>query len=47
MSPHTAIQDFALLIGVAYLAGGVLGFVPGVMQPPPTNAPELVVQTRF
>ncbi len=36
------IRKFALVFGVLYVISGVLGFVPGVTQPP-HNAPPLVV----
>ena len=30
---------FALFIGVAYLAGGIIGMVPDALKPPPPEAP--------
>jgi hypothetical protein len=30
---------FALIIGIVYLAVGVLGFIPAALQPPPPDAP--------
>ena len=37
------IQTFALIIGIAFLAAGVLGFVPALLTPPPPGH-ELAVQ---
>jgi hypothetical protein len=37
-------RTFALIIGIAFTAAGVLGFVPGLVTPPPENAPELMVE---
>ena len=34
---------FALVIGIAYLAAGVLGLIPAALEPPPPDAPP----TRF
>jgi hypothetical protein len=36
-------RTFALLIGIAFTAAGVLGFVPGLVTAPPANAPDLMV----
>ncbi len=36
-------RQFALIIGIIYLAVGILGFVPGLVQPP-TDAPPLTVE---
>ena len=32
-------STFALIFGIAYLAGGVLGLIPAALQPPPPDAP--------
>lgn len=32
-------STFALVFGVAYLAAGVLGLIPALLQPPPADAP--------
>lgn len=37
-------QKFALIFGIIYVAAGVLGFVPGLLQPP-AGDPPLVVET--
>jgi hypothetical protein len=42
-----AVQTFALAAGVAYLAVGVLGFIPGITQPPPASAPDLAVEAGY
>jgi hypothetical protein len=40
------LQKFALVFGIIYLVVGLLGFVPGVVQPPPADAPHLVVEAN-
>ena len=37
------LRKFALIYGAMFLLGGILGFVPGVTQPP-HHAPPLVVE---
>jgi hypothetical protein len=37
-------RTFALLLGIAFTAAGVLGFVPALVTPPPENAPGLMVE---
>ena len=37
------VRNFALVFGVIYLLAGVLGFVPGVLQPAPADAPPLAI----
>lgn len=32
-------RNFALVIGIVYLAVGVLGFIPALISPPPGDAP--------
>ena len=32
-------STFALIFGIAYLAAGVLGLIPAMLQPPPADAP--------
>ena len=39
-------QKFALAFGILYLVVGLLGFVPGVVQPPPADAPNLMVEAN-
>jgi hypothetical protein len=34
-------RNFALIIGIAFLAAGVLGFVPALLSPPPDTAPRV------
>jgi hypothetical protein len=34
-------RTFSLIIGIAFLAAGVLGFVPAVVSPPPDTAPAV------
>jgi hypothetical protein len=40
-------RSFTLLVGFLYLAGGLLGFLPGLIQPPPTDAPRLAVEGGY
>jgi hypothetical protein len=35
-------RTFALLIGIAFTAAGVLGFVPALVGEPPANAPDVM-----
>ena len=36
-------STFALILGIAYLGAGLLGFIPAALVPPPIDAPP----TRF
>jgi uncharacterized membrane protein len=38
---------FALILGIVYAVVGVLGFIPGVTQPPPSGAPDLAVDNGY
>ncbi len=38
---------FALLLGIAFVLAGVGGFVPGVTQPVPSDAPVLSIGTSY
>ena len=38
---------FALILGIVYTLVGLLGFLPGVTQPPPANAPTLAVDAGY
>ena len=40
-------RTFALVIGIAFLAAGVLGFVPGAVHPPHPGAPDLRVDGGY
>jgi hypothetical protein len=40
-------RRFALILGVVYVLVGIAGFIPGLVSPPPSDAPNLVVQTRY
>ncbi|HET7910035.1 MAG TPA: DUF4383 domain-containing protein [Nitrospira sp.] len=40
-------RDFARVIGILFLAVGVLGFVPGLKSPPPLAAPHLSVEGGY
>jgi Domain of unknown function (DUF4383) len=39
-------KTFGLLIGIAFAAAGVLGFVPALLFPPPPDAPSITL-TQF
>jgi hypothetical protein len=39
------IRQFALIFGIIYLIVGVLGFLPGLVQPAP-HAPPLIVEAN-
>ncbi len=41
------VRDFAKIAGVAFVLVGLLGFVPGITQSPPPNAPDLAVDTSY
>jgi hypothetical protein len=47
MYVRTGVQKFALLFGAVYALIGLLGFVPGALQPPPAGAPALSVGTAY
>lgn len=36
-----SVRTFSLIIGIAFLAAGVLGFVPALVSPPPADAPHV------
>ena len=40
-------RSFALLVGFLYLVGGIFGFLPGLTQPPPADAPHLTVEAGY
>jgi hypothetical protein len=40
-------QSFARLFGWLYVAVGILGFVPGIVQPTPVGAPALVADIGY
>lgn len=40
-------RTFALIVGIAYVVAGLLGFVPGITQPPPAHAPDLAVDAGY
>lgn len=42
-----SVRSFALIVGIAYVAAGILGFIPGMTQPPPAHAPDLAVRTGY
>ncbi len=39
-------RHFALIVGILFLAVGVMGFVPGLVQPPPPGAPGVTVHAN-
>ena len=40
-------RTFALVVGLIFLVGGILGFIPGVVQPPPTSDANLSIQLGY
>ena len=40
-------RQFALIFGIVYVLVGILGFVPGINQPPPAGAPPLAVGSFY
>ena len=40
-------RTFALVIGIAFLAAGILGFVPGALHPPHPGAPDLRIDSGY
>ena len=42
-----AVRYFALIAGILYIGAGVLGFVPGAVQPAAEGAPELSVASGY
>ena len=38
-------QRFAMVMGLVFVLVGLLGFVPGLVSPPPLDAPHLNVDT--
>lgn len=46
--PETApVRYFALILGIAYLAVGILGFIPGMLQALGPTAPNLAVDAGY
>jgi hypothetical protein len=41
------VRQFALIAGIAYVLVGLLGFIPGVNQPPLPTDPDLAVDTAY
>ncbi len=41
------VRTFALIAGIAYLAAGILGFVPQLLSPPPADAPSLGITAFY
>ena len=40
-------RNFALVIGIAFLAAGVLGFIPALVSPAPADAPGVGVTSFY
>jgi hypothetical protein len=47
MNDRTSVQKFALIFGIVYAVVGLLGFVPGLLQAPPSGAPALQVDSAY
>lgn len=41
------VRNFALFLGIVYVVIGVLGFIPGITQTPPPDAPPLAVGAGY
>ena len=41
------LRRFVLVFGIVYAVLGVLGFIPGVTQPPPTSAPSVAMSSGY
>ena len=41
------LRNFALAYGVIFLGVGLLGFIPGVLQPPSAGAPGLTIDVLY
>ena len=37
----------ALGLGIVYTLVGIVGFIPGLLQPPPAGAPDLAIDTLY
>ena len=44
---YKATRYFALVVGVAFTFAGVGGFIPGITQPPPSDALPLHLHTSY
>jgi hypothetical protein len=40
-------RTFALIFGIAFLAIGIAGFIPGLVSPPHANHPDLAVDSGY
>ena len=40
-------RSFAQVMGILFLAVGVLGFIPGLKSPPPLSAPQVAVDGAY
>lgn len=40
-------RTFALIVGIAYMAAGALGFVPQLLTPPPPGAPSMGITAFY
>jgi hypothetical protein len=43
MEVGMSVRTFALIIGIAFTAAGILGFIPALVTEPPAGAPDLAV----
>ena len=41
------VRRFALFAGVQFVIFGLLGFIPGITQPPPAGAPPLAMDSGY
>ena len=47
MNARTLVQKFALIFGIVYALVGLLGFVPGLVQPPAPGNPPLAFDAGY
>jgi hypothetical protein len=47
MERATLIRYYALLLGVAFMLAGIGGFIGGITQPPPADAPHLTMNMSY
>ncbi len=38
---------FALIVGIVYLLVGIIGFIPGIVQPPAAGDPALAISAGY
>ncbi len=41
------VRTFALIFGIFYTLVGIMGFIPGLVQPPPGDAPTMAMDAGY